>query len=486
MVGELMNIKKIVFVVLGMCAMVCTITLIWLRQRGPSIDLMRAKESLNVVPFAVIGSGPAGLSAALYGARLGLPTVVFAGPEPGGQLTETGMVENWPGAGVRKGPEIMQTLREQATKAGALIAPLTIKSVNINSWPFELVSDDGQHIHALTIVVATGSAPRVLDVPGERQYWGKGVTNCALCDAPYYRGKDVVVVGGGDSAVEEACALAVHARTVTVLVRGKSMRASRSMQDRLTGLANVRVRTGVRVRAIEGDGHWVTGIQLVAPSASVPSAGMFLAIGQEPRSSLFVGQLKLDKQGYIELRSGSQCTSVAGVYAAGDVADAAYRQAGVAAGAGIKAAIEAFSWLQSIGYRSIEQAVQAHVYEVADTGPSQVRTLTSVAEYERETHGSLSGVPVPGVPVSSVLDFYTQQCPACHHMMPIFEYVAHKLHEKVHFFKIDGQAVPELAQRFGVTRVPCFIVVKNGKVVARAYELMDKPKMMEFVQKAIA
>ena len=220
-------------------------------------------------------------------------------------------------------------------------------------WPFRIITEGGQTIHALSVTISTGANPRKLNIPGEDAYWGSGVTSCATCDAPFFKGEEVVVIGGGDSAVEEAMQLSKYASQVTVLVRSNKMRAASRMQNRLKEYKNVAVHYNLSPKEIVGDGTKVTGIKLhnsVTQKDSVmPISGVFLATGHDPNTKLFECQISLTKTGHIELDTRTQQTSMPGVFAAGDVADNRYRQAIVSAGDGVKAALDAIQFLQEIG-----------------------------------------------------------------------------------------------------------------------------------------
>jgi thioredoxin reductase (NADPH) len=318
-----------------------------------SKPIEKAFDKDNVIPVAVLGSGPAGLTAALYTTRAKIHTVVFTGAMPGGQLTNTTFVENWPGIKKKYGYEIMQTLREQVEEYEAVIVEDSIIDVDFHQWPFKLFTESGSSLNALSVVIAMGSAPRRLSVPGELEYWGKGVTPCAVCDCAFFKNKDVVVIGGGDAAVEEALQLASYAKTVTLLVRNNRMRAARRMQAKLDDYSNVTIVYNKQVLEILGDGSTVTGIKLQdieSQETNVVSAqGVFLAIGHNPNTDLFKPYIQITKSGYIELKSCSQGTSITGVFAAGDVEDAKFRQAVVASASGCKAGLEAVEWLRDIG-----------------------------------------------------------------------------------------------------------------------------------------
>jgi len=452
---------------------------IHLQKQSFSLDSLYKSE--QIVPIAIIGSGPAGLSAALYGARLGFYTVLFEGPKPGGQLTETGYIENWPGVGRKRGPEVMKDMRNYVATLGAVIIPAAITRVDFKKWPYQLVTDDNEVINALSVVVATGSAPSVLAIPGEREYWGKGVTTCAVCDAPYYKNKEVIVVGGGDSAVEEAIQLASYAKKVTIIVRKDNMRASSAMQKQLSEYPNICIAYQKEIKKIYGDDRWVEGVvvydNLQDSTYDMPVSGVFLAIGHEPRTKIFEGQLKLNNKGHVCLKNCLQQTSKPGIFAAGDVEDALYRQAGVAAGAGIKAGIEASQFLQKIGWTPmIARSLQPRLYEQAKGGPSCVNELTSIKEFEKKVLRATK---------PTIVDFYAPHCPSCMHMLPVYELVARKFCAHVNFFKINTANVPAVEDRLNVQRIPCFIVFKEGQQLARYHSIMNKQQMIEFVQQFV-
>ncbi|MBA3954782.1 thioredoxin-disulfide reductase [Candidatus Dependentiae bacterium] len=317
------------------------------------LDIKQAYTKENVIPVAILGGGPAGLTAAMYTTRARIHTVVFTGPVPGGQLTNTTLVENWPGIAKMQGYEIMDILQKQVQDFGAVIIEDTVTKVDFDQWPFVLMTESGRVMHALTIVIATGSAPRQLGIPGELEYWGRGVTPCALCDCGFFKGKDVVVVGGGDGAVEEALQLASHAKTVTIIVRKDRMRAAKSMQERLEDYKNVSIVYNKQILEVVGDGNAVTGLKIkdfeTDQESLLTAQGLFLAIGHNPNTSLFSNYLAINNAGYLELEGRSQTTSVKGVFAAGDVEDSKFRQAVVASSSGCKAGLEAVEWLRDIG-----------------------------------------------------------------------------------------------------------------------------------------
>jgi thioredoxin reductase (NADPH) len=303
----------------------------------------------NVV---ILGGGPAGLTAAVYAARANLAPLVIEGNEAGGQLMLTTLVENYPGfAEPVMGPALMQSMRKQAERVGAEFVTEDAAAVDLARRPFVVTTQSGQRVEARALIVATGASAKLLGVPGERRLMGRGVSTCATCDGFFFRNKDVVVVGGGDSAMEEALYLANLARSVTVVHRRDTLRASKIMQERAMKHPAIAFVWNAVVEDILGDGV-VHGVRLrnvkTSELADRPTNGVFVAIGHTPNTALFKGQLDLDAAGYIVLRTRSM-TSVEGVFAAGDVHDHTYRQAVTAAGFGCIAAIDAERWLQTAG-----------------------------------------------------------------------------------------------------------------------------------------
>ena len=304
------------------------------------------------VKVLIIGSGPAGFTAAIYAARAALNPVLYEGIEPGGQLTTTTEIENFPGYpnGVQ-GTEMMNDMREQAKRLGADVRTGIITKIELSSRPFHLVVDGEKEIEAEAVIVCTGASAKYLGLPSEKKFRGLGVSACATCDGFFYRKQDVAVVGGGDTACEEATYLASLCRQVYLIVRKPFLRASKAMQERVFNTPNIKVLFEHNTVEVLGDEEGVTGARLRKSDGEeydVAISGFFLAIGHHPNTELFDGQLQLDEQGYIVVEPGTSKTSVEGVFAAGDVRDPHYRQAIVAAGSGCIAALDAERWLASL------------------------------------------------------------------------------------------------------------------------------------------
>ncbi|MBQ5533377.1 MAG: thioredoxin-disulfide reductase [Bacteroidales bacterium] len=303
----------------------------------------------------IIGSGPAGYTAAIYAARANMHPVLYEGMQRGGQLTITSMVENFPGYPEgRMGGDIMEDIRKQTLRFGADIREGEILSVNFSQRPFRCTADDGTPIEAETVIIATGASARWLGLPSEKEYNGSGVSTCATCDGFFYKGKDVAVIGGGDTAAEDATYLAGLCRKVYMVHRRDQLRASQFMQKKVFATNNIEMVWNHIPLEILGEGDKfsksVTGLRLqnVQTKAEQTLAvdGVFVAIGHHPNTELFEGQLELDEEKYIVTQPGTSKTSVPGVFAAGDVQDRQYKQAITAAAGGCRAAIDAERFLQ--------------------------------------------------------------------------------------------------------------------------------------------
>jgi len=310
----------------------------------------------------IVGSGPAGYTAAVYAARALLQPVLIQGIQPGGQLTITTDVENYPGfAEVIQGPWLMEQMQAQAAHVGTEIVNDIVVEADLSKRPFRLVCDSGQVWLAETLIIATGAQAKWLGLESEQRLQGFGVSACATCDGFFYRGKEVVVVGGGNTAVEEALFLTNFASKVTVVHRRDEFRAERILQERLFAHEKIDVVWDSAIDEILGGDTGVTGVRLKnvksGETRELSCDGVFIAIGHAPASQLFKGQLEMDASGYLKVKAGSASTGVPGVYAAGDVTDDVYRQAVTAAGMGCMAALEAVRFLAEEDHRKAHHPI---------------------------------------------------------------------------------------------------------------------------------
>lgn len=306
------------------------------------------------VQCLIIGSGPAGYTAAIYTSRAGISNLLVEGHQPGGQLTTTTTIENFPGFpdGI-DGFGLMQNMRQQAINVGATVKAATVQSIDLSHCPFVAKLDDGEEVTADTVIVATGASAKYLGLPDEKKYAGQGVSACATCDGFFYRKRDVAVVGGGDTACEEATYLSNLCRKVYMIVRKDYLRAQAAMQQRVAERENIEVIYNANTTGLFGE-DGLEGAHLIINKGTeeettrdIAVDGFFLAIGHRPNTAFLDGQLTLDEQGYIVTDNVTTATSVEGVFAAGDVANSRYRQAIAAAGTGCRAALDVEHFLNN-------------------------------------------------------------------------------------------------------------------------------------------
>ncbi len=306
---------------------------------------------MEQVKCLIIGSGPAGYTAAIYTARAGLNPVLYEGITPGGQLTTTTEIENFPShpEGI-DGNELMSRMRAQAERFGTDIRFGAVTKAELGARPFVITIDGEKQIEAESVIICTGATAKYLGLPSEERFKGMGVSACATCDGFFYRKKDVAVVGGGDTACEEATYLAGLCRQVYLIVRKPYLRASQAMQERVQNTPNIEVLFEHNTAEILGDESGVTGIRVRHNNGTereIELSGIFMAIGHHPNTELFAGQVELDEQGYIVTKDGSSRTNIEGIFAAGDVQDPHYRQAITAAGSGCRAALDCERFLKA-------------------------------------------------------------------------------------------------------------------------------------------
>lgn len=305
----------------------------------------------SIEDVTILGTGPAGLTAAIYTARANLKPLCVEGEQPGGQLTITSEVDNYPGyAEGIMGPELMVSFRKQAERFGTRFKTGNVIEADLRSRPFRLRFADGSETRTRTLIVATGASAKWIGIPSEKKLMGKGVSSCATCDGFFFKNRDIAVVGGGDTAMEEATFLTRFAKTVAVVHRRDTLRASKIMQDKATKNPKIRFLWDTAIDEILGE-TGVTGIRTrnlkTGKTEEIPLEGVFVAIGHQPNTSLFNGQLTMNEAGYLVVEPGTTRTNIPGVFAAGDVADHVYRQAVTAAGTGCMAAIDAERLLEN-------------------------------------------------------------------------------------------------------------------------------------------
>lgn len=423
-------------------------------------DLSREDSYESVI----IGGGVGGGAAAIYLARAGFHPLVIEKDTPGSAIAQSTAVENWPGAMKIRGTELMERIHKQAETNGAVFIDAEVVSVDFSHRPFKISMrasdrpDVLQTVYAQTCIIATGAESSRLGVPGEKKYWGRGVSCCAICDGSLYRQKKVGVVGGGDSAVLEALYLANIADEVTVFVRGNRFKAiDVKKRDALLSLPNVKVSYQTRVMEIIGNEERMNAVRLSEtdqPSREKKIDGLFLAIGSKPNTALFRNQVQLDDLGYIVLKKGQE-TFVEGVYAIGDVVDPYYKQAISAAGDGAKAALSIiqsdFSWEKPASVSKAEETTPAAMIEVVE--------ITSQKQFEEELKSSTTPM---------IVDFYATWCSPCKRIAPKIKSTAASLSGKIKFLKVNIDEVKGLTQNYKIMSMPTILYFnESGEVIDR-------------------
>ena len=311
----------------------------------------------------IIGSGPAGYTAAIYAARAGLNPVLYTGGQPGGQLTTTNDVENYPGypQGIN-GPQMMVDLQQQAERFGTKVHHGVVTGVDFSTYPLKVTVDEKEVVLAESVIISTGASAKYLGLPSEEKFANKGVSACAVCDGYFYRGKEVAVVGAGDSAAEESTYLAKLCTKVHLLVRREEMRASNIMQQRVFNTPNIEIHWNTEAREVLGDEQGVNGVRAInnktGETKVIPVQGFFLAIGHKPNTEIFKDYLDMDETGYIKVVPGTTRTNIEGVFATGDAADRVYRQAVTAAGTGCMGALDAEKFLAAREMETINKSME--------------------------------------------------------------------------------------------------------------------------------
>ena len=435
---------------------------------------MAAGAPGSVENLVIVGSGPAGYTAAIYAARANLSPVVITGFQdggiPGGQLMTTTHVENFPGFpdGIL-GPELMDRIKAQAVRWGTRLVEADADAIDLSQRPFRIQAD-GQTIQAHAVILATGASANRLGLPSEQRFWNAGISACAICDGatPQFRDVELAVVGGGDSACEEAVYLTKYASRVHLIVRSDKLRASKAMADRVLANPKVQVHWNRQVADCSG-GEWLEAIQLKDPatgqSEELPVRGMFYAIGHTPNTRLVREQLSTDGKGYLITQPGRPETSLEGVYAAGDVADAEWRQGITAAGSGCQAALAAERWLTEKDLAvtvSHEPVDPAEVGETKRTAVSDEDNFNSDALWQK---GSFALRKLYHDSTKPLVVVYTSPtCGPCHVLKPQLKRVLDELGGQAQGIEIDIEAEQEIAQQAGVSGTPTVQVFLNKEL----------------------
>jgi thioredoxin reductase (NADPH) len=435
---------------------------------------MAAGAPGSVENLVIVGSGPAGYTAAIYAARANLSPVVITGFQdggiPGGQLMTTTHVENFPGFpdGIL-GPELMDRVKAQAVRWGTRLIEADAEAIDLSQRPFRIQAD-GQTIQAHAVILATGASANRLGLPSEQRFWNAGISACAICDGatPQFRDVELAVVGGGDSACEEAVYLTKYASRVHLIVRSDKLRASKAMADRVLANPKVQVHWNRQVADCSG-GEWLEAIQFKDPatgqSEELPVRGMFYAIGHTPNTRLVREQLSTDGKGYLITQPGRPETSLEGVYAAGDVADAEWRQGITAAGSGCQAALAAERWLTE---KDLAVTVSHEPVDPAEVGETKRTAVSDEANFSSDAlwqKGSFALRKLYHDSTKPLVVVYTSPtCGPCHVLKPQLKRVLDELGGQAQGIEIDIEAEQEIAQQAGVSGTPTVQVFLNKEL----------------------
>ena len=435
---------------------------------------MAAGAPGSVENLVIVGSGPAGYTAAIYAARANLSPVVITGFQdggiPGGQLMTTTHVENFPGFpdGIL-GPELMDLIKAQAVRWGTRLVEADADAIDFSQRPFRIQAD-GQTIQAHAVILATGASANRLGLPSEQRFWNAGISACAICDGatPQFRDVELAVVGGGDSACEEAVYLTKYASRVHLIVRSDKLRASKAMADRVLANAKIQVHWNRQVADCSG-GDWLEAIQLKdtsgGPSEELAVRGMFYAIGHTPNTRLVRDQLSTDAKGYLITEPGRPETSVEGVYASGDVADAEWRQGITAAGSGCQAALAAERWLTE---KDLAVTVSHEPVDPAEVGETKRTAVSDEANFSPDAlwqKGSFALRKLYHNSTKPLVVVYTSPtCGPCHVLKPQLKRVLDELGGQAQGIEIDIEAEQEIAQQAGVSGTPTVQIFVNKEL----------------------
>ncbi|MBW4620399.1 MAG: thioredoxin-disulfide reductase [Cyanosarcina radialis HA8281-LM2] len=447
----------------------------------------------TVENLVIIGSGPAGYTAAIYAGRANLKPVVFegfqAGGLPGGQLMTTTEVENFPGfpEGIT-GPELMERSKAQAERWGAELFTEDVISVDLRVRPF-IVRSEEREVKTHSIIIATGATAKRLRLPSETQYWSRGISACAICDGatPIFHNAELAVVGGGDSAAEEAIYLTKYGSHVHLLVRSDRMRASKAMQDRVLSNPKITVHWHTQPVDVFGESDRLSGVKIqntqTGELGEIQVKGLFYAIGHTPNTSLFQGQLELDEVGYIVTKPGSVETSVEGVFAAGDVQDHEFRQAVTAAGTGCMAALLAERWLSAEGL--LQEFHQKAVEQTATPETAKKTEAEQQAEFSLEATRHAGSYALRKLFHESdrllMVKYASPQCGPCHTLKPILNKVVDEFDGQIHFIEIDIEQDPDIAENAGVTGTPTIQLFKSKELLTELKGVKPKSHYRELI-----
>ena len=456
------------------------------KKQKYNLDLISKQE--NLVPVAIIGSGPAGYSAAITTSRAGMHTVIFEGPKPGGQLMGTTYVENWPGVPRATGPEIMGRIELQAKKFGSHFSTESIEKISLKEWPFKLYTNTNNTISALTVIIATGTVPSKLHVPGEATYWGKGVMSCAVCDSPFTKNSRVVVFGGiediskhgmltkdivsAERIIEQVIQLAVYAQEITVIIPTYHIQLVDFLRRRFCAYPQVLLKYNTGIASILGDGKKVTAIELFDTKKMskdlLPTDWIFLATEQKPATSLFAKQLDLSPTKHIRIGCNTQETSVSGVFAGGNVSNERYRQASTASGDGVKAGLDALEFIRKT--LQIDDPLLAKLKEKLYVPVHQKQIYHKLPECEHIITEQEFGLKLKEKKEKlKIFLIHSSFCPDCKLILPLLLSLKEPYKDKIDIALINSLEAAELVKSLGVFSLPTILFYQGDKRLQDAH-----------------
>ncbi|MGE0207395.1 MAG: FAD-dependent oxidoreductase [Candidatus Babeliales bacterium] len=476
-----MNNKNIKIIAFAGLFILCAGIYTYFSYFNTKPTLEKALNHKDLVPVLIVGSGPAGLSAALYTSRAKLPTIVLTGDHPGGTLADVREIENWPGKRKASGENAINDLKAQATKFGTQILNDKVLSINLSSWPFVVKTRDGRTFNVMSLILATGRIAKKLNVPGVEEYWGHGVGVCTICDAPFHKGHNVAVVGGGDTAADRALQLAAFAKKVYMLVKDSELDASGFVQDYVKKNDKIEVLYNTELQEVTGEGDSVTGAKIfntkTKQASDIAIQGIYFAIGWHPNSDLVQKQVKLQEGDFIWLDGQTQKTSISGFFAAGDVADSLYGKAGVATGSGVKAGMDAIKFMQRLGFEpGTAEKYKDKLAKPEAEKSMELQNINNLAQLKNLVSNETKPI---------VVDFYTDYCPTCKALMPNLKMLAAQFKDQVLFIKANFDEAQSIVQFYNIPSVPYLALFKNGELVKKTKKIGSKQDIEALVRELL-
>jgi|GEM_PF-15086 len=440
-----------------------------------SFDISQLEKIDNLVPVAFIGAGVAGASGSLAASRAGFKTALI-GNSAKSLINSANLIENWPGRPKTTGKDVMGDLMLQAKYFGTTVIPQEAVEIDFDSWPYAITLDDGEVIHALSIVLTMGGSQRKPNIKGVKEYFGKGVGECTICDGPFEKGKTVTVVGSGDTAVDMALQVSKFAKKVFVVHKDDQMHAAQAGQDALQKQSNIEVLGNIVVLGIEGNGKRVTNIDVKNLTSNevsqMPMDSIYFAIGFKPNSDLVKHALDVDKDGYVIVEADTMATSIPLVYAAGNIEDTMYHKGTTSSGRAMQAALQVIEELEKMGITKQKFAqLKKQVYspKKEQSTSTHIKHVATLADLKLE----MQQKPV------MIVDFYSPQCPHCQALSPVLDKLAPGIKNNV--IKVNILEAGPLADKYEINKLPTLVIFKKGQETKRESGISDMTRLMNFV-----